>query len=202
MLIRLIGSTLKFELVMEENDLTDGFRHVLPAIYCFWHRCVIAVAYRYRNMEMAIMISRSFDGELIARTARRLGCRPVRGSSSRGGVGALLSMRRELDSGHPAGFTADGPRGPMYVAKAGPVLLAKRTGYRIVGFHVAVERAWVLNSWDKMMIPKPFSRAVVYVSSPLEVPANAPDEQMESLHQQMQMMMERCTAGAEAKLKG
>ena len=197
LLIRLIGPTLKFEVVAEENVPADGYRYAPAGIYCFWHRCVIPGAWRFRNMQIAIMISRSFDGELISRIAGKLGFRPVRGSSSRGGAGALLAMREELDLGHPAVFTADGPRGPMYVAKPGPVLLAKKTGYKIVGFHIAVERAWILKSWDKMMIPKPFSRAVIYISSPLAVPADATGEQMESLHQEMQRRMERCTAGAE-----
>ena len=201
LLIRLIGLTLKFEIVKEENVAADGYRYTPVGIYCFWHRCVIPAAWHFRNRQIAIMISQSFDGEIIARIAARLGFRPVRGSSSRGGTGALLGMREELNLGHAAVFTADGPRGPMYVAKPGPVLLAKRTGYPIVGFHIALERAWVLKSWDKMMIPKPFSRAVIYGAGPLSVPTDASDEQMKTFHQEMQSMMERCTAGAEAKLK-
>jgi lysophospholipid acyltransferase (LPLAT)-like uncharacterized protein len=201
LLIRLIGPTLKIEIVKEENVAADGYRYIPTGIYCFWHRCVIPAAYHFRNMHIAIMISQSFDGEMISRIAAKLGFRPVRGSSSRGGTGALLGMREELEMGHPAVFTADGPRGPMYVAKPGPVLLAKRTGYPIVGFHIALERAWIVKSWDKMMIPKPFSRAVIYGGGPLSVPADATDEQMKTLHQQMQSMMERCVAGAEARLK-
>lgn len=201
LLIRLIGPTLKFEIVKEENIAADGDRYAPAGIYCFWHRCVIPAAYRFRNMEAAIMISHSFDGEIIARIAAKLGFRPVRGSSSRGGTGALLGMREELDLGHPAVFTADGPRGPMYVAKPGPVMLAKRTGYPIVGFHIALERAWIVKSWDRMMVPKPFSRAVIYGGSPVSVPADATDEQLKTFHQEMQSMMERCVAGAEARLR-
>jgi len=201
LLIRLIGPTLKFEVVKEENIAADGYRYIPVGIYCFWHRCVIPAAYRFRNTQIAIMISHSFDGEIIARIAAKLGLCPVRWSSSRGGAGALLGMREELELGHSAVFTADGPRGPLYVAKPGPVLLAKRTGYPIVGFHIALERAWILKSWDKMMIPKPFSRAVIYGCGPIAVPADATDEQMKTFHQEMQSMMERCTAGAEARLK-
>ena len=113
----------------------------------------------------------------------------------------MIAMRRELEMGQLAVFTADGPRGPMYVAKPGPLLLARITGHKIVCFHIAVKRAWILNSWDKMIVPKPFSRAVIYVRSALEVPQDATDLEMVSLHQQMQAAMERCAAGAEAKLK-
>jgi len=201
LLIRLIGPTLRFQAVVEEGSVTDETLYGPPGIYCFWHRCVIPAAYRFRNMGVSIMISRSFDGECIARIVQKLGFRPVRGSSSRGGVGALLAMRRELEMGQLAVFTADGPRGPMYVAKPGPLLLARITGHKIVCFHIAVERAWILNSWDKMIVPKPFSRAVIYVSSALEVPPDATDSEIKSLHQQMQATMERCAAGAEARLK-
>jgi len=77
------------------------------------------------------------------------------------------------------------------------VLLAKKTGIPINCFYVAVERAWILNSWDRMMIPKPFSRAMAYGSGPMYVPADATEEQMAALHQQMQETLERCRRGAE-----
>jgi lysophospholipid acyltransferase (LPLAT)-like uncharacterized protein len=149
---------------------------------------------------MALMISRSFDGEYIARIMKRLGYRPVRGSSSRGAVGALMGMRRELVEGYAAVFTIDGPRGPCYVAKPGPVMLAKKSGQPISCFYVAIDRAWILNSWDRMIIPKPFSRACGYFSSPMPVPAGASEEQMAALHQQMQETLERCRLSAEEQL--
>src|SRR5262249_44732021 len=148
-----------------------------------------------------IMISRSFDGECIARIVEKLGFQPVRGSSSRGGAGALMGMRQELELGHPAVFTADGPRGPLYVAKPGPVLVAQKTGYKICCFHVAVQRAWILKSWDRMMIPKPFSRASFYITSPLEVAQNAGDEELEVYRQKVQADLDRARQGAEAKLE-
>jgi len=146
------------------------------------------------------MTSRSFDGEYIARIIQKLGFTAVRGSSSRGAVGALFGMRQQLEQGHPVVFTIDGPRGPLYVAKPGPVLLAKKTGAPIGCFYVAVEKAWILNSWDRMMVPKPFSRAFIYASSPIYVPAAATDEQMTALHQQMQETLERCRMKAEEAL--
>lgn len=111
-----------------------------------------------------------------------------------------MGMRRKLEQGHSVAFTIDGPRGPRYVAKPGPVLLAKKTGVPICCLYIHVERAWVLNSWDRLMVPKPFSRAVFYASSPISVPANADDEQMDSFHRMMQQTLERCTANAEAAL--
>ena len=82
----------------------------------------------------------------------------------------------------------------------GRYLLAKKTGIPISCFYVAVKRAWILNSWDRMIIPKPFSLAVIYASSPLYVPSDATDEQMTALHQQLQETLERCRLGAEKQL--
>jgi lysophospholipid acyltransferase (LPLAT)-like uncharacterized protein len=197
LLIRIIGSTLRYKAFAEPGCLADSNGIGPPAIWCFWHRAVIPATYRFRHKGLAVMTSRSFDGEYIARIIQRLGFAAVRGSSSRGAVGALIGMRQQLEKGHGVVFTIDGPRGPRYVAKPGPILLAKKTGVSINCFYVAVERAWILNSWDQMIIPKPFSQAMIYGSSPMYVPADATDEQMIGLHQQMQETLERCRLGAE-----
>ena len=198
--IRLIGATLRYEFFLEPGCVADSYGAGPPAIWCFWHRAVIPATYRFRNKGLAVMTSRSFDGEYIARIIQKLGYRAVRGSSSRGAVGALIGMRHQLEQGHGVVFTIDGPRGPRYVAKPGPVLLAKKTGVPVSCFYVAVKRAWILNSWDQMIVPKPFSRAAIYGSSPIQVPADASDEKMSALHQQMQEALERSRLGAEAIL--
>lgn len=199
LLVRLIGPTLRFAYVSEPGGWAGQGK--LPSdVYCFWHRAVIASTWYFRRRQIAVMTSRSYDGEYIARIITRFGFRPVRGSSSRGAVGALIGMRKELDQGNAVAFTIDGPRGPIYVAKPGPVLLAKKTGHPILCFYVAVERAWVLNSWDRLMIPKPFSRAVVYFCSPITVPGDADDALMASLHQQMQEALDRSRREAEKRI--
>jgi lysophospholipid acyltransferase (LPLAT)-like uncharacterized protein len=195
--IRLVGATLRFSFIPEPGCLYDGRGYTATSIWCFWHRSVLPAAYRFRDQGLAVMTSRSFDGEYIARIIQKLGFIPVRGSSSRGAVGALIGMRQQLEQGHAVVFTIDGPRGPRYVAKPGPVLLAKKTGIPISCFYIAVERAWILNSWDQMIVPKPFSRAAIYASSPMQVSADATEEQMASLHQRMQETLERCRMGAE-----
>ena len=199
LLIRLIGPTLRIQTVLEEGCLSDGMSSPL-GIYCFWHRCLIPVAYRYRNRNIAVMTSRSFDGEYTARIIKKLGFGAVRGSSSRYAVEALMGMVRELDRGNPVALTVDGPQGPMYVAKPGPILLAQKTGYGIVCLHAAVERAWILKSWDRMMIPKPFSRIAGWGSTTLHVPAEATEQEITDLHRQMQNMLDRCRERAEAML--
>lgn len=151
----------------------------------------------WRGLGIGVLVSRSFDGEYIARTIEKLGFAAVRGSSSRGGAQGLLGLKSYLETGYPVAFTIDGPRGPKYVAKPGPVLLARASGLPMAAFYVALNEAWVLNSWDGLMIPKPFSKALVRVSAKMRVPAEADDAQMEEFHHQLQAALERVTSFAE-----
>lgn len=161
-LLWLVGLTWRFEVIAE-----DGITPVLfgekpgPEIYCFWHQCVLPCTIYFRRSHATILISRSFDGELITRILRLFGFHAVRGSSSRGGREGLLGLKDVLDSGRTAIFTADGPRGPIYQTKMGPIKLAQMTGAPIGCFHLEPEQAWVLRSWDRFLIPKPFTRIVV-----------------------------------------
>jgi lysophospholipid acyltransferase (LPLAT)-like uncharacterized protein len=134
--IRVLGATLRVAW-SEEDDIPAG-RIPRPAIYSFWHQCIFPAAALFRGQRIAVMTSLSFDGEFIARIIEKLGFRAVRGSSSRGAVGALLGMRRQVEAGEAVAFTIDGPRGPKYVAKPGPVLLAQSTGAPMAAFHIAV----------------------------------------------------------------
>jgi lysophospholipid acyltransferase (LPLAT)-like uncharacterized protein len=156
-LIRALGSTLRFRNV-NAPDTPVGDTIPGPTIFAFWHCTLLICAYRFRDLGIAILISRSFDGELIARTVERLGFVAVRGSSTRGGPAALLGMQQAYAEGRICAFTADGPKGPTRIAKPGPVQLAKLAGAAWIGaFHGQPDRAWELKSWDKFLIPKPFS---------------------------------------------
>jgi lysophospholipid acyltransferase (LPLAT)-like uncharacterized protein len=137
------------------------------------------------------MTSQSFDGEYIARFIRRLGYGAVRGSSTRGGVGALVELTRLVRRGCPAGFSIDGPRGPRHVAKMGAVLLAKKTGQAVLPFGVNAERFWSLKSWDRMQIPKPFSRVHVRFAPPIFVPGDADEATLNRKHDELQSALDR-----------
>ena len=193
--IRLLGPTIRFTVESEEGGPGTADPLLVPAVYCFWHRCVFPSAWFFRKRDIAVMTSRSFDGEYIARIIEHFGFRPVRGSSSRGAVRALLGMHTEIEQGRVAAFTIDGPRGPMYIAKPGPVLLARNTKVPIVVYHIALERAWVLNSWDKFMIPKPFTRAALVVSKIMPV---GEDADLEAKHTEMQAALDRVRVRAES----
>jgi len=197
MLIRLLGPTLRYTISSEEGAPPGGYTE--PAIFCFWHRCLIPACFQWRNRKIAVLTSSSFDGEYIARIVEKFGYTPVRGSSTRGGARGLLGMQKEIDSGRAVAFTIDGPKGPMYVAKPGPVLLARITGMPIVCFHVALENPWMLRkSWDHFMVPKPFSRALVRLSKLIHVPADAQD--LDCYRDEMQAALDRVREYAEANV--
>jgi lysophospholipid acyltransferase (LPLAT)-like uncharacterized protein len=200
LLISLIGSTLRFEFSSESGGVPEGGFPPSFVIGPFWHRCVIPATWCFRGHGMAVMTSRSFDGEYIARIIERFGYVAVRGSSSRGGSTALLAMNRSLASGQIAAFTIDGPRGPRYKAKPGPVLLARMSGAPILCFYLAVDHPWILGTWDAMMIPRPFSKVHVRWTKLIHVPADASDEQMNDCHRQMQEALERARRDAVAAL--
>jgi len=197
-LLRLIGCTLRATITYEEGAI-QSLDEIHPGIFPFWHRCVLPATWLFRRRHLAVMTSQSFDGEYIARVIRRFGYLPVRGSSTRGGQRALLEMNKLLTGGNGVAFTIDGPLGPRYVAKKGPVQLAKMSGVAISAFYVAVERAWVLPTWDGLMIPKPFSRVYVRFAHKIFVPSDADDAAMERYHAEMQAALERVTSFAEAQ---
>jgi lysophospholipid acyltransferase (LPLAT)-like uncharacterized protein len=172
--IRALGATLRYRdinaLDASGERVPVGIDIPGPVVFAFWHRTLLVCAHRFRNKQIAILISPSFDGELIARTVALLGFYPVRGSSSRGGVSGLRAMADAYNEGHRCAFTADGPRGPNMIAKPGPVQLAELTGATWIGAYYALpNRRWELNSWDRFMIPKPFS-IVTFTWSPHVAP--------------------------------
>ncbi len=196
LLIRVLGPTLRYSISIEDGGPPHWY--VAPVIYPFWHRCLIPACFLWRHKKIAVLTSKSFDGEYIARILDKFGYTPVRGSSTRGGASGLLGMQTELESGHAVAFTIDGPKGPMYVAKPGPVLLARITGLPIVCFHVALENPWVLTkSWDRFMIPKPFSRALLRISKLIQVP---PDADLDRYRDEMQAALDRAREYAEANV--
>jgi len=196
--IRLIGPTLKIQVSFEEGGPASLDER--PLVLSFWHNCVFPAIYVWRNLGIRVMSSDSFDGEYTGRIIRNFGFLKVRGSSSRGAVRALLEMRREVAQGETVAFTIDGPKGPKYVAKPGPVLLAKATGAPMVAFHIALERPWILKTWDACMIPRPFSRGFMRVSRKILAPANLDDGQMQDFQAQLQASLDRAREFAEAKV--
>ncbi len=138
-------------------------------IMAFWHGRILPATLFFRNRAIVVMISRNFDGEWISRIIHRFGYGTARGSTSRGGMRALVQLRRDLAEGKPAGFAVDGPRGPARVAQPGAVFLAGATGHPILPFHFEASRYWTAGRWDQTQVPKPFARVALVVGAPIEV---------------------------------
>lgn len=200
-LLWIVGLTWRYDVIAEGSVTPVRFGQKAGGeIYCFWHQCVLPCAMYFRRTGAVILISRSFDGELITRILRLFGFDAVRGSSSRAGGEGLLGLKAVLASGRPAIFTADGPRGPIYQTKMGPIKLAQMTGAPMGAFHLQPERAWVINSWDRFLVPKPFTRIVVSWTQRTHVPADLPADQFEPKRQELNAAIERARHRALAHL--
>lgn len=189
LLINLIGKTLRYEMVGAKNLELIEEKGELP-IYALWHNRIFAGAFHLRGRKIVVITSQSFDGEYIARFLLRFGYGAIRGSSTRGGIGALVEMIRLMRAGLPMAFTVDGPKGPKYVVKSGAVLLAKKTGNPILPLSVEIERFWTIKSWDNLQIPKPFSRALFSFAEPIYVAQDAQEKETEEKREELQIKLD------------
>jgi lysophospholipid acyltransferase (LPLAT)-like uncharacterized protein len=197
-IIRVLGPTLHFEKIGQQHYDQSRAQGV-PVISAFWHRCIISATWYWRNRNIVVMNTTNFDGQWTRRVIEHFGFGTAQGSSTRGGMRGLAVMAQRLEKGVDCAFTIDGPRGPRYVAKPGPVMLARRTGRPIFVFHVGLEKALTLKkAWDLMQIPHPFSRAIV-VSAPLiSVSPDADAEELKRKQAEMQAALERVRDTAES----
>ncbi|MDP9146290.1 MAG: lysophospholipid acyltransferase family protein [Acidobacteriota bacterium] len=195
--IRVLGPTLRFEVLGEqqpERVYASGRR----CIFAFWHRVIIPVAWWARNRGIVVMNTTAFDGQWTRKVIEWLGFGTAQGSSSRGGLRGLAVMAKRLEAGLDCGFTIDGPRGPRYVAKPGPVMLARKTGCPILVFHIGVEHGKTFTkTWDHFLLPAMFARAVILCAPPIYVPADADAALIEAKHAEMQRELERVRDVAE-----
>lgn len=160
LLVRLWGRSLTFELSAQARR--DLARFDEPLAMVIWHNRVFLGAEIFRRYRSARpvhgLISNSRDGAWSAAFFRLAGLRAVRGSSKRGGHAAARELVEVLRAGHDVGITPDGPRGPRYDFKAGPVVVARRSGASVLLVGGSFESAWQLPSWDRLYLPRPFSR--------------------------------------------
>lgn len=189
LLVGLLSQTYRYRLVDEKNEqqTLDTYGSV---VYASWHqRFFPGITLFAARKPIAIMISQSRDGEMIARVVDMLGWRPVRGSSTRGGSRALKEIRTLTRQGFRIGHIVDGPQGPFGVIKPGLLVIAQFAGVPIVPVIVSAQRYWTFNSWDRFMVPKPFSRIVVRFAPPLSVPRRLDAETFEALRLDIEKQM-------------
>jgi lysophospholipid acyltransferase (LPLAT)-like uncharacterized protein len=161
--IRLLGSTWRVRRVHGER-LDEPVARGESVIVVFWHGEGLTIGWTHRHRGFAPLVSTHADGEIVARVVESLGYRTVRGSSTRGGMRALIEMARLLEEGVSVALTPDGPRGPYHVFSPGALTLARRTGRPIIALSADADRAWRLRSWDRYLVPKPFALVTIRYS--------------------------------------
>ena len=161
-IIRTLGPTLRYEVLgwhRAERVHASGKR----IIWAFWHRIILPIVWWHRHHGVVVMNTTAFDGQWTRKVIEWLGFGTAQGSSSRGGLRGLAVMAKRLEEGLDCAFTIDGPRGPRYVAKPGPVMLARKSSCPIIVFHIGVDRGKTLTkTWDHFLLPMPFARAVIF----------------------------------------
>jgi len=198
-LIAALGATLRWRVEGLEH-FESAFRDGHQPIMAFWHGRILPATYYFRRRGIVVITSENFDGEWIAGIIERFGYGTSRGSSSRGGLRALLQLKRDMAAGHPAGFTVDGPRGPARVAQPGAVWLSKATGHPVLPFHLEADRHWTLDSWDRTQIPRPFSTVAMVIGRPFVVPPDADDAAIEGWRRHLEAALRALEPRAEALL--
>lgn len=152
LIIRLLGVTYRLK--------TNGYPKNKKCIYCFWHQRLIAMIYFRRNQKNVVLVSKSDDGQMVAGPLQALGYLTVRGSSSRGGSSAVRTLLKHAKN-HSLALTPDGPKGPAKKVKSGVTYLAYASKLPIIPVEIQVNKYWQFNTWDKMIVPKPFARITI-----------------------------------------
>ncbi|SMD01830.1 hypothetical protein SAMN02746065_12142 [Desulfocicer vacuolatum DSM 3385] len=189
--VRMYSRTFRFRV---ENE--QAWQRLLgqdtPILLCGWHQqffAVIRYFKTYSKLNPALMTSRSKDGELISAVANKSGWHTVRGSSSRGGKQAMDAMIDHLNTHGFGAHILDGPRGPMGIIKPGVIRMVHRTGGWVVPFYIQPENAWYFNSWDRFMLPKPFSKVVLSFGEPLSFVPESDKDAFEAQRQHLENIM-------------
>jgi hypothetical protein len=170
-----------------------------PFILAFWHGDLLLMPYAYKGRRISVLSSQSRDGELIARTIARLGIDSSRGSSSHGGLAGMRSLLRKAAEGWDIAFTPDGPRGPRHEVQPGIIVAAAATGLPIQPVALAASRAKRLRSWDRFLIPLPFSTVHFVYGEPLRVERRGDQEAAAA---ELKRRLDGAAAAAEALAEG
>ena len=184
-LIYLLGMTLRKTWMGEEN-INILRKEKKSVIYAFWHGRMLIFTYSHRRENIHVLISQHQDGEYIARIIHRLGFVSVRGSTTRGGTKAIFEICEKVAAGYDVAISPDGPKGPGFKVHPGILYVAQRSGMPIIPITNSAKRRWTLSSWDKFLIPKPFSRVMIALGRPISVPVEATPEEMDQKRRELE----------------
>lgn len=191
-LLGALHKTARFEVEGAEHyrQFTEAGR---PVIFVLWHGRLLPLAYHHRHQDLVALVSRSKDGEYIARVLERWGFDPVRGSSSRGGGTALRQLVRRARGGRTLTLTPDGPRGPRQRMKPGALIAAQMSGLPLIPVAAGADRGWWFESWDRFLVPKPGARIRVAYGEPYFVPRDADTAALEEHGRTLEAALNRLT---------
>lgn len=205
--IWLLRQTLRIEIRVPDDQSKDWAAET-PRILAFWHRQQLLMPWIYRQSKNSVgkrpicaLISKSLDGRMVAQAMNFLGISSVEGSSSRGGREALFEMVKAVKDGSHVAITPDGPRGPIFKVKFGVIKIAQLTGAKIYPTCFVPQKSWTFGSWDKMLLPKPFSRAIILTGSPIQVPSELKEEELPTYAEKLEQELNRVTSEAEGLLR-
>jgi len=204
--IRLIGATCRYKVVEGADRLNTLLGNPGPVLLVIWHERAIASACYFsgpfirQRLDLALMISQSQDGELVSQIMRPWKkVRSARGSATRGGRAALRIIHRIMTKEQIPGLLApDGPHGPSREFKVGAAVLAQMANAPVLPVAVAPARHFRLGSWDRLIVPLPFSRVSVAFGKPIAVPRGLSGADLEALRLRLEAELTRTTDVAEA----
>jgi hypothetical protein len=185
--LKVMNLTYRFEFQNTEA-ISDASKENPPTAYilALWHQNIMASILAHTDKKFSMLISQSKDGEYVAKVCQLFGHEPIRGSSSRGAISALIHSIRSLKSGKPSAVAIDGPRGPIYSIKPGVFEMARRAGVPIIPMTISAKSYWSFNkAWDKFRIPKPFTKIIIHYGEPILINEQVDKTQMQSYAQKL-----------------
>ena len=197
--LKLLVRTLRFDYfcvgtqVIPAENIRLGERYV----FAMWHEYVLLPIFKFGHPNMAGLVSKHADGQLLGHLLGSVRMGMVAGSTNRGGVEAIRQILRDQDVHRHLVVTPDGPRGPRRVAQVGVVYIASRTEMLVVPVGVGFRSAWRAKSWDRFAVPRPFTRARLITGEPVAIPAGLKLAQLEAALAPLQAELERLNALAE-----
>jgi lysophospholipid acyltransferase (LPLAT)-like uncharacterized protein len=187
LVVLLFGFSTRIRIVGEAR--AQRLRSRYPILACIWHGRVFVPLFLYRYQRIHVMVSEHRDGEMMARTLHRLGYQTARGSSTRGGRRATLEIIHRLQPGNVAAIMPDGPQGPRHECKLGPLVIGQRTGAVLLPVTFSCSRKVHFKSWDRFILPLPFSTSIMLYGEPMTVPPDAQSDDLERLRQEFERRM-------------
>ncbi len=195
-LANLICSTMRIQVVDFEKARAEIESR--RAIFVSWHSRILVLNHLYRRLGAAVLVSKSKDGEIVAQILRRQGHETIRGSTSRHGVRALARLIKALkEENRPGVVIPDGPRGPRFKAQPGIITLAQKTGYPVVPISYSAKRLKVFASWDRFILPYPFTECRVTYGTPISVPCDIDTEGQEAYRIRVERELNRITKASD-----